>query len=141
MNNVNVCEKEKKFVKRLVIVTTLLVIISSIEAIIMAKSKELFDAYIIINKNHTFSDYISLVLVNYFSTIFEAIIITLFTFFTYNKYGISSLYKIFFSAIIFMKLVNYLLKFNTSSVFYFLTIILYIILLITLVTAPNRKGR
>ena len=132
---------EKKFVNKLVIITILIVLVASSEAFIMAKSKELMEMYLNISKDKTPNDYLSLVMFNYFMNVFEPIAITVFTFFSHKKYGISSLYKIIFSAIIGLRIFNILLKFETSSLFYYLIIILYIIYLILLITAPITKRK
>jgi len=132
---------EKKYVKRLIIATILIILVASSEAFIMAKSKELMETFLNISKDKTPNDYLSLVMFNYFMNIFEPIAITLFSFFSHKKHGISSLYKIIFSAIIGLRLFNIILKFETSSLFYYLMIILYIIYLIILLTAPITKRK
>lgn len=134
-------KQEKKYIKRLIIISSIIIIVSSLSAFMMAKSEDLFKTYIELNKNKTFDDYISLVLVNYFMNIAEPIIISIFTYFTYKKYGISRLYKLFFSAITALKLFNIVIKFETASLFYYLLIILYTILVILIAKAPNTKRK
>ncbi|WP_282926250.1 hypothetical protein [Helcococcus kunzii] len=132
---------EKKYIKRLIIATILIIFVATCEAFIMAKSKELMETYMKLNKDKSVSDYLSLVMFSYFLNIIEPVAITVFTFFSHKEYGISSLYKIIFSAIIGLRILNTILKFETSSLFYYLMIILYIIYLIILLNAPITKRK
>lgn len=133
--------KEKKLIKNMLIITFFIILFASLESFIMAKSKELYEAYIQLNKDKTFDDYLSLIMINYFATIIEPVIISLFTFFTYKKYGISSLYKIIFSILMALRIFNFTLKFQTQSIFYYAIITLYIIFLILIITAPITKRK
>lgn len=131
----------EKYVKRLILVTFSIIMISSMEAFILAKSSELIEAYIETNPGSIPGDYINVVLLNYFVRIIEPVIITLFTVFTYKKFGINRLYKFFFSAIIALKLFNLVIRFEFNSIFYYLLIALYLLLLVLVSTAPESKRK
>lgn len=130
-----------KYIYRLLIISFLIILVNSLESFVFAKSNELFQSYLEVNPGSTADDYLSVVLTNYFVSIVEAVIITIFTVFTYKKYGITKLYKFIFGAIVALRLFNTVLKFNFSSVFYFLNIILYILLFILIITAPITKRK
>lgn len=130
-----------KYIYRLLIISFLIILVNSLESFVFAKSSELFQSYLEVNPGSTADDYLSVVLTNYFVSIVEAVIITIFTVFTYKKYGITKLYKIIFGAIVALRLFNTVLKFNFSSVFYFLNIILYILLFVLIITAPITKRK
>lgn len=130
-----------KYIYRLLIISFLIILVNSLESFVFAKSSELFQSYLEVNPGSTADDYLSVVLNNYFVSIVEAVIITIFTVFTYKKYGITKLYKIIFGAIVALRLFNTVLKFNFSSVFYFLNIILYILLFVLIITAPITKRK
>ena len=130
-----------KYIYRLLILSFLIILVNSLESFIYAKSSELLQSFLEVNPGSTADDYLSIVLINYFVSIVEPVIITLFTVFTYKKYGITKLYKFIFSAILALKFFNIVLKFNFSSVFYFVNIILYILLLILIINAPITKRK
>lgn len=135
----NSIKKENKFVNRLLIVAFVIVFLASLEALMMAKSMDIFDAFIEKNPDMNFDQYISFVLVNFFSTIFEPVLIALFTFFTYKKLGINKIYKIVFGIIVLLKIVNIITKFQLDSIFYYAIIVFYIIFFIVIVTAPKKE--
>lgn len=130
-----------KYIYRLLITSFLIILVNSLESFIYAKSNELFQSFLKINPTSTANDYLSVVLTNYFVSIIEAVIITLFTVFTYKKYKITKLYKFIFGAIVLLRIFNTVLKFNFSSVFYFLNIILYILLFVLIINAPITKRK
>ncbi len=130
-----------KYIYRLLIISFLIILVNSLESLMYAKSNELLNSYLKLNPNSTANDYLNIVLTNYFASIIETVIITIFTVFTYKKFRITKLYKFIFGAIIFLRIFNTILKFNYSSVFYYLSIILYILLLVLIVTAPITKRK
>lgn len=136
--------KDKWFMKILVI-SALIVLISSLEAFMMAKDRTLFEIFL--NNNETvtsFSDYINLVLLNYIFSIAIPIIITIYTYLTLDKYGLNFstrsflFYRIFFGGMVLIQLVNMVFKFSVTSIFYYINIVLYIILLILVVRKPKK---
>lgn len=134
-NNLN------KYIYRLLIISFLIILVNSLESFVYAKSSELFQSFLEVNPGSTADDYLSVVLTNYFVSIIETVIIAIFTVFTYKKYQITKLYKFIFGAIVALRLFNTVLKFNISSVFYFLNIILYVLLFILIITAPITKRK
>ncbi|MFM1542342.1 hypothetical protein ABGF49_06270 [Helcococcus ovis] len=142
MENRNIkYKKEKKTVNRLLIITALIIFIASLEAFNLGKNQDLLKVFLELNKNNSPSDYMEIIITNYFYNIFEVILITLFTFFTYKKYGISKLFKIIFSLIILIKTINIIISFKTNSIFYYLIVLLYICYLLVIIKAPITKRK
>lgn len=133
--------RKNKFILRVLIVSALIVFIASIEALMSAKSKELFDVYLKVYKNGTFPDFINLVLINFLLTILEPALIALYTFFIGKRFKINLIYKVVFTALLIIRFINLIIKFNFTSVFYFIILILYFILIVLIVTYPTEKGR
>ena len=129
------------YIYRLLIISFFIILVNSLESFIHAKSNELVQSFIKVNPGSTANDYLSVVLINYFMSIVEAVIITIFTVFTYKKYAITKLYKFIFGVIVLLRIFNTVIKFNFSSVFYFLNITLYILLFILIITAPITKRK
>lgn len=136
--------KNKWFIK-ILIISSLIIFISSLEAFIMAKDKTLFEIFLENNEAiSNFSDYINFVLLNYIFSIAVPLIITIYTYFTLNKYGLNFstrsffFYRIFFGGMVLIQIVNMVLKFSITSIFYYINIILYIILLILVSRKPKR---
>lgn len=128
-------------VNSILILTLAIIFVSSMEALMMAKSKEIFEAYMSESANHTSSDYISYVLLGFISNIFEPIIISLYTFFTYKKYKVNNIYKFVFCSVIFVKMLNIALKLHLASIFYFILLVLYAILFFTIAYLPKTKKK
>lgn len=119
--------------KFVLIISLLIVLFASLEALMNAKSVEAFNSYKVVFPDHTADDYIDFTLMNYVYNIIETIIISLFLFFTRDKLRPNKLYAIVFGGMILIKLVNKILSFNINSIFYYILLILYILLLISVV--------
>lgn len=130
---------------KILIVSGLIVLISSLEAFMMAKDRTLFEIFLENNEAiGSFSDYLNLVLLNYIFSIAIPLIITIYTYLTLDKYGLNFstrsflFYRIFFGGMILIQIVNMVLRFSLTSIFYYLNIVLYLILLILVVRKPKK---
>lgn len=130
---------------KILIVSGLIVLISSLEAFMMAKDRTLFEIFLENNEAiGSFSDYLNLVLLNYIFSIVIPLIITIYTYLTLDKYGLNFstrsflFYRIFFGGMILIQIVNMVLRFSLTSIFYYLNIVLYLILLILVVRKPKK---
>lgn len=128
-----------KYFKIILIITILIILFASLEALINAKSIESFEAYKTVFPNNTSQDYINFVLLNYFFNILEPAIISLFLFLTYNKLKPNKLYAIVFGGMMLIKLVNMIFTFNLYSIFYYILLILYILLLVFIIKYCNDR--
>lgn len=122
--------KYHRDLKTILFITIIIILVGSLEALINSKSIEAYDSYREVFKDSTFRDYMSFVIINYFITILEPIIISLFLFLTYNKIKLNWLYALVFGGMILIKIINILFSFNIYSIFYYLILGLYIILFI-----------
>lgn len=136
--------KDKWFMK-ILLVSGLIVLISSLEAFMMAKDRTLFEIFLENNEAvGSFSDYLNLVFLNYIFSIAIPLIITIYTYLTLDKYGLNFstrsflFYRIFFGGMILIQIVNMVLRFSLTSIFYYLNIVLYLILLILVVRKPKK---
>lgn len=130
---------------KILLVSGLIVLISSLEAFMMAKDRTLFEIFLENNEAvGSFSDYLNLVLLNYIFSIAIPLIITIYTYLTLDKYGLNFstrsflFYRIFFGGMILIQIVNMVLRFSLTSIFYYLNIVLYLILLILVVRKPKK---
>lgn len=138
---INITKEERKKLNRIYILSALIVFIASIEALFIAKNSELLNNFLKVNPSSNSSEYIIIVLMNYLMNILEPIIISLFTLFSFNKFGISKLYKYVFSIIIFLRLIFIIITFSLNSIFYYLMIVLYLIFLYVILTLPQISRR
>ncbi|MDD7306689.1 MAG: hypothetical protein PUG67_08880 [Peptoniphilaceae bacterium] len=136
--------KDKWFMK-ILLVSGLIVLISSLEAFMMAKDRSLFEIFLKNNKTiKTFSDYLNLVLLNYIFSIAIPLVITIYTYLTLDKYGLNFstrpflFYRIFFGGMVLIQIVNMVLRFSVTSIFYYINIVLYFALLILVTRKPKR---
>lgn len=128
---------------KILIVSSLIILISSLESFMMAKDRGLYEIFLSNNEAVTnFSDYINLILINYIFSIAIPLIITIYTYFTLDKYGLNFstrnflFYRIFFGGMVLIQLVNMVLQFSLTSIFYYINIVLYIILLVLVIKKP-----
>ncbi len=128
-----------KRLKIMIIVGGLIIFISSLESLMLAKSLEAFEAFKKLTSNDDFSVFISYTLQNYFMNIIEPIIITLYTYFTFNKIRINRYYHLFFGMIILIRIVLLFVMFNYQSFFYYIIIALYVMFFVSVITMDNKK--
>ena len=126
-------KKVSKKLKIVLIISLLIILFASLEALMNGKSIEAYNSYMEVFSNHSFSDYLNFILLSYIFNIIEPIIISLYLYFTYNKIKPNSLYKIVFGGMILIKIVNKVLSFNIGSIFYYIILILYTLLLISII--------
>lgn len=131
---------ENKIINRILLICALIVLVSSLEALMLGKSKESYEAFIAVNDELTGNYYMSLVLVNLIRNIIEPFLISLYVFFTYKRHGFPKVFKFAFGTIIALKIFNLIITFNVGSIFYYLLLILNIIFFIVIITIP-KKGR
>lgn len=134
-------QNKNKFINRILIVSLLIIIFASLEAMMTSKSRDLYEAYIRVNSNGDFDDFINIILINFLMTILEPLIIAVYTFFISKKHKINTTYKIVFSILLLIRIINLTLKFNFSSIFYYIILFLYLLLIIFILTYPTEKGR
>lgn len=139
-------EKQKaknKWFMKILIVSALIILVSSLEALMLSKDKGLFEIFLKNNQSiNNFSDYLNFVLINYIFSIMIPIILSIYTYFSLDKYGLNFdnreffYYRLFFAGMILIQIVNMILRFSLFSLFYYLNIILYIILLFFVTKKP-----
>lgn len=125
-------KKYAKFLKIILIICLALSINFSIETMMYAKDYEVFSNLQKINPEMAYGDYLNALIFNLFIKLINPIAISLYTFFTIDKYGINFFYKLFFGGMTLISIVNLFFEFSLHSVFYYLGLILNIILLIVI---------
>lgn len=135
----SLAKKDYKIINRILIISGLILFVASLEAMMSAKSIELYEAFKILSPNANQSDFINYILLNFSYNILEPILISLYTFFTYKKYGITKVYKFVFCGIILIRFIIILMKFNTGSIFYYVMVLLYFIFFLIVATTPLKK--
>lgn len=125
---------------KILLVSSAIIFFSSLEAILNAKSVEVYETFMIVNKGATQTDFINIILINFLLNILEPVLISLYTFFTYKKYGITKLYKFVFCAIILVRIINLIVKDNFSSLLYIVIVSLYLVFFVIVALLPLEKG-
>lgn len=128
-------DKEKqrnKFLLKILIISFVIIINFSLEAMMMAKDPSVFDTISKMKPGLSYDDFLNSIIFSLFIKIINPITISLYTFFTIKKYGINKTYKIFFGSMTLISLVNLFFSFSIGSMFYYLGLILNIILLIVI---------
>lgn len=128
-------DKEKrrnKFLFKILIISFVIIINFSLEAMMMAKDPSVFDTISKMKPGLSYDDFLNSIIFSLFIKIINPITISLYTFFTIKKYGINKTYKLFFGAMTLISLVNLFFSFSIGSMFYYLGLILNIILLIVI---------
>lgn len=129
MKRIELEKKRERFILRILIVSALIILASSIEALMMAKDVEIYREILKNNPGLGFDEYINSVVFNLFIRVLSPVVISLYTFFTVKKYGVNFSYKLFFGGMTLIEIVQLILQFRIGSIFYYIVIILNFILL------------
>lgn len=125
--------KNEKLLMRILILTLIIIIVGSIEALILGKSKDFYEAFIDLNKDLTLNDYISFVLMKFFFNIFIPLVVSIYYYLTRNS-KTSNMAKVILGGLILIGIVNIFFTLNYKSIFYYLMLILYFLLFITVLS-------
>ncbi|AGT44926.1 hypothetical protein [Treponema pedis] len=126
----------KPFNKQLLIIlitAALIISTASIEAVVNIKSKDFYEVYLKINRTAEFKEFINYMLMIYIAEISLPVVISVYIFFTIQKYGINNIAKLVFGGMIFTKLGNIIVKLQFNSFFYYAFIILYTVFFISII--------
>jgi len=126
--------ENQEFLMKILIVSALIILFSSLEAMFFAKDINFFNNFKYANGISSYDQYLNYILFNLFLSTINPIIISIYTFFTINKIGVNNIYRMFFGFSTFLSLINVVLQFRIKSIFYYLVIILHIILFYFIIT-------
>lgn len=126
-------KQREKFLLKILIISAIIILNFSLEAMMMAKDTSVFDTISKLKPGLSYDDFLNSIIFSLFTKVINPITISLYTFFTIKKYGINKTYKLFFGAMTIISIVNLFFTFSLGSVFYYLGLILNIILLIVIV--------
>ena len=127
--------ENQKYLTKVLITSVLIIIIASIEAILKGKSREIF-ALFEKNTGGNFEDYIGFVTLNYLLDIVEPVIISLFFVMATKKLKITRLMKFIMAGLVLAKIVMKGSKLELTSLFFYLLVVLYIVLLFEILKMP-----
>ncbi|MDO5047485.1 MAG: hypothetical protein Q4D88_02945 [Anaerococcus sp.] len=122
-------EEREKFKLRVLIICAILVLAYSLEAMMMAKDPDVFRQLARLDESISYNDYINSLIGNFFIRLISPLAISLYTFFMVHKSGINFSYKVFFSGMTLIELINIIFQFRLGSVFYYIEILLNLLLL------------
>jgi len=126
-------KQREKFLLKILIISAIIILNFSLEAMMMAKDPSVFDTISKLKPGLSYDYFLNRLIFSLFTKVINPITISLYTFFTIKKYGINKTYKLFFGAMTLISIVNLFFTFSLGSVFYYLGLILNIILLIVIV--------
>ncbi len=132
-------KKSNKRLTIMILIAGLIIFISSLESLMVAKSVEAFEAFKELTGESDFSVFINYTLQNYMMNIIEPIIITLYTYFTFHKIRINRYYHLFFGMIVLVRIILLVVMFNYQSVIYYVIIFLYAMYFMSVITMNNKE--
>ena len=127
-------KQRNKFLLKILIISALIILNFSLEAMMMAKDPSVFTTISKINPELSYDDFLNSIIFSLFIKVINPITISLYTFFTIKKYGINKTYKLFFGAMTLISIVNLFFSFSIGSVFYYLGPVSY-----THLTLPTNR--
>lgn len=137
-------EKIPKSKYYIILVLTSIIILSiSIESMFRAKDLSLFENWLSINNIKTINDYefkqafnsyIVIILSNMFFKIIIPASLSIYSYFAYTRIGINRLFVFIWTVLLLGGLAYEVISFNIGSIFFYINIIAYVALAITIVS-------
>ncbi len=127
--------QKNKHRRQLTVLLTLcaaLIIVSSLEALILA-NPEAYQLWLSINPEATSAEYSSLVLAIFLVDILVPVSLALYTFLSIKRLGTPPLYRLIWGAIVFLAGIRRLLMFQTQSFLWYLALALWLLLFLMVV--------
>lgn len=120
----------KKQMIVLLLLASVIVTAESLQVLFVAKDgRYLEDFRRLTGGDKTLSDFISFLLFHYFTAIFGAVAVSVYTFLTRDRWPINVLYKGVFSLLIVISLIYKIFSLHYRTVPHFISVVTYIILL------------
>lgn len=132
-------KKNKKMLTIFMIISFIIIILESLNSFFVVKSIEIFNEFQKVN-NVDFNTYLNLQLLNYFSSVVLYIIFSIYNYFLWDKLKMDILYKGIFGIFITANVLFKIFVYAHSTIFYILSIIMQIILLILIISYKERTG-
>lgn len=128
----------KKILNILLFISFLIIVFESMHSIYAVKSIDLYNE---INSklNISLDEYITIEMLKYFSTIVIFIIFSIYNYCIYDKLKINIMYKGVWSLFIISNILFKIFVFKSDSIFYYLSLITQIIMLIYILNLGKRE--
>lgn len=133
MSDISNLYDEKKFINKVLVLSSVIILLAAVEAFMMAKDIDIYAVFKKLNPASDQSQYINFVLLRFISIIIHPVLVSLFVYFTKDRYINEKMFKMFFIAMTLIQLVNLIFQFNLNSIFYYLIIIAHIYLLVLII--------
>lgn len=129
---------DKKTLVRFMIISFCIIVFETLNSFYLVKSIELYEEFHR-RTQASLNDYITSQMLNYVSSVSIYVIFNLYNYFLYDKIQITLLYKGIFSLFIISNILFKIFVYPQDTLFYFLSIIGQIILLIWIIVYKERK--
>lgn len=138
LSNVKI-PKKKYYI--ILILTSIIILSISLESLIRVKDLSLFNDWVTSNEisissdyeyRDAFNSYLVLVLITMFVKIVIPVALSIHSYFAYTRIGINKLFVFIWSVLLLGGLAYEIIGFNLSSIFFYISIIIYLALIITI---------
>ncbi|CAM3422260.1 DUF2127 domain-containing protein [Pseudostreptobacillus hongkongensis] len=129
---------DKKTLNTFLILTFLIIIFESMNSMYSVKSIELFEK-VSQETGLSLNNYITIEMIKYFGSIAIFIIFAIYSYITYNKYRITTLYKGVWTLFIIGNILLKIFVYRQYTLFYFLSILVQFILIIYILKFKERE--
>lgn len=124
---------------RIIIVIALIILVSSVEFLIRAKSLEAYEGLMEAGKIPDFSSYLNTMAFTYIAGLVDVIVIAICLFFAGER-PVSKMLRFIFLGIIALRLINHFFRFDLTSIFYYFLLFLYALLVYLVGKMPVEGG-
>ena len=134
----------------ILVLTSIVILSISMESMFRAKDLSLFENWLSIYNikavgdyelNQVFSSYIAIILSNMFLKTIIPVSLSIYSYFAYTRIGINKLFVFIWTVLLLGGLVYEVISFNITSIFFYINIIAYVILILTIVSLGSLLGQ
>lgn len=134
----------------ILVLTSIVILSISMESMFRAKDLSLFENWLSIYNikavgdyelNQVFSSYIAIILSNMFLKTIIPVSLSIYSYFAYTRIGINKLFVFIWTVLLLGGLVYEVISLNITSIFFYINIIAYVGLILTIVSLGSLLGQ
>lgn len=129
-----------KRLKKILFMCSLVIFLFSVELMLNVKSAEMYDAFNRLNPGKSLSDFFLSNVILYFFSIFDLVIMAVYSVLAIKRFGVTKLMKAVFTALLTANLVHLIFRFNYISIFYYIIIVTYVVFIVLVLRMETGGG-
>lgn len=124
---------------QLIVPCSFIISFAALEALLRVKDKSFYEAWFVQNPEGNFSVFVNMHIFIFFGHILYPVVLALYASFTIKKHGTPRLFQMVWGLLALAAMILHLLEWRISSIFYYLILLSYSVLIVNIVRLNRRE--